>query len=275
MTQFPAALRWRLVLDIGSKNEADNRRQNELSNNLLRRLSPADFDLIAAHLRPFNSEENQPLYTAGQDVETIYFPCGSTLVSFIVSADTGDNVETMMVGREGAVGGIVSQGSLPAYCHIMVQNRGEFLTLPVSLLEAAKLKSRSLDNLFARYADCMLAQIFQSTACNAVHNIEQRTAKWIGAALDRAETSTVPLTQERLAAMLGVGRSYVSRVVKQLKVDGVLSVRRGRIEVHDATKLARYSCNCNESVRNHFEAVLSGIYPHADDSGLQDTSTKN
>jgi CRP-like cAMP-binding protein len=236
--------------------------RGELNNNLLRRLSAQDFDLIRDHLRPFHSTHNQPLYTAGQTVETVYFPSGTTLVSFVVSIDSGEMIETMMVGREGAVGGIVSQGSLPAYCYIMVQNQGDFLTLPVAVLEAAKLQSRSLDGIFARYADCLLAQIFQATACNAVHSIEQRTAKWILAALERADSNRVPLTQERLAAMLGVGRSYVSRVVKLLKSGGVLSVRRGRIDVHDVEALRSHACSCNESVKSHYEAVLGGVYSH-------------
>src|SRR4030088_1410704 len=74
-----------------------------------------------------------------------------------------------------------------------------------------------------RYADCMLAQIFQSTACNAIHSIEQRTAKWIIAAMERTEgEDVVPLTHEQLATMLGVNRSYASRVIQTFKAEGVL-----------------------------------------------------
>ena len=77
----------------------------------------------------------------------------------------------------------------------------------------------------------MLAQIFQSTACNAVHSIEQRAAKWIIAAVDRTGTNEVPLTQERLSAMLSVGRSYISRVINTFKEGKALSVRRGRMVI--------------------------------------------
>jgi DNA-binding FadR family transcriptional regulator len=125
-----------------------------------------------------------------------------------------------------------------------------------------------LRNVFARYADCMLAQIFQSTACNAIHSIEQRTAKWIISAMERTDdTDTVPLTHEQLATMLGVGRSYVSRVIQTFKAEGVLETRRGSILVRDREALRIRACLCNESVKNHFEEVLRGVYPSDEADG--------
>ena len=171
-------------------------------------------------------------------------------------------------GREGAVGGIVSQGYLPAYTRIIVKFGGPFVRLHVGKLDAAKTKSATLRNVFARYADCMLAQIFQSTACNAIHSIEQRTAKWIISAMERTDDAdAVPLTHEQLATMLGVGRSYVSRVIQTFKAEGVLETRRGSILVRNRDALSVRSCLCNESVKNHFEEVLRGVYP-ADDAHI-------
>jgi CRP-like cAMP-binding protein len=134
--------------------------------------------------------------------------------------------------------------------------------LPVAKLEAAKLKSASVRNIFARYADCMLAQIFQSTACNAIHSIEQRTAKWIISAMERTNgDGVVPLTHEQLATLLGVGRSYASRVIQSFKSEGVLETRRGAILVRNLDGLRLRSCLCNETVKSHFEEVLRGVYP--------------
>ena len=230
-------------------------------NNLLDHLRGSDFGLLAPHLKNFSADANQILYNQGEAIGTVYFPCGPTLVSFVISTEDGGAVETMLIGREGAVGGIVSQGNLPAYSKIMVQFSGDFLTLPVNLLDQAKTASRSLDNLFARYADCTMAQIFQSTACNAAHSIEQRTAKWILAAVDRTGDDEVPLTQERLAAMLGVGRSYISRVIGRFKDEKILNVKRGYLIIDDQQSLARKSCSCNDAVRAHFDTVLKGVYP--------------
>src|ERR1700752_4683810 len=82
-------------------------------NNLLRRLQGADFALIESHLAPINAQPGDLLYSPGTDVETVYFPCGASLVSYVVPNEEGRDVETILVGREGAVGGIVSQGYLP------------------------------------------------------------------------------------------------------------------------------------------------------------------
>src|ERR1700723_51711 len=231
-------------------------------NNLLRRLSAGDFALIAPYLAPEQGNANDVLYNAGDDVQIVHFPCGPSLVSFLVPNEDGRDVETILGGREGAVGGIVSDGNLPAYTRITVKFGGPFMRLPVDKLNAAKTKSATLRNIFARYADCMLAQMFQSTACNAIHSIEQRTAKWIISAMDRTNgDNIVPLTHEQLATLLGVGRSYTSRVIQTFKAEGILETRRGSILVRNADALKARACLCNESVKNHFEEVLRGVYP--------------
>lgn len=231
-------------------------------NNLLRRLSSADFALIEPHLVLADTGPKDLLYSPGDDVETVHFPCGPSLVSYLVANEDGRDVETILVGREGAVGGIVSQGYLPAYTRIMVKFGGPFARMNIGKLDAAKSRSASLRNIFARYADCMLAQIFQSTACNAIHSIEQRTAKWIIAAMERTDgNEVVPLTHEQLSTLLGVGRSYASRVIQTFKAEGVLETRRGSILVRNPDALRIRACLCNEAVKNHFEEVLRGVYP--------------
>lgn len=231
-------------------------------NNLLRRLSASDFALIAPDLVREEAYANDLLYNPGDDVETVHFPCGPSLATFMVPNEDGRDVETILVGREGAVGGIVSQGYLPAYTRIIVKFAGPFARLRVAKLEAAKTKSPTLRNVFARYADCMLAQIFQATACNAIHSIEQRTAKWIIAAMERTDDdNVVPLTHEQLATLLGVGRSYTSRVIQTFKAEGVLETRRGSILILNREALQLRTCLCNEAVKNHFEEVLCGVYP--------------
>ena len=231
-------------------------------NNLLRRLNAADFALLVPHLTEVDGNASDVLYSPGDNVEIVHFPCGPSLASYLVPSEDGRDVETVLIGREGAVGGIVSQGFLPAYTRIMVKFAGPFVRLPVSKLDAAKARSRTLSNVFARYADCMLAQIFQSTACNAIHSIEQRTAKWIISAMERTDgDDVVPLTHEQLATLLGVGRSYTSRVIQTFKAEGVLETRRGSILVINREALRTRACLCNEAVKNHFEEVLRGVYP--------------
>jgi DNA-binding transcriptional regulator YhcF (GntR family) len=234
----------------------------DVDNNLLGALRSTDFSLLSGYLEQTHATAGDVLYKPGDDVGTVYFPCGPSLLSFLVCNEDGRDVETILVGCEGAVGGIVSSGYLPAYCRIIVKFGGPIARLSVRRLEAAKATSPSLRSLFARYADCLLAQIFQSTACNAIHSIEQRTAKWIVAAMERTGDNMVPLTHEQLATMLGVGRSYTSRVIQTFKLEGILETRRGALMVCDREALTARSCLCNESVKRHFDEVLRGVYPN-------------
>jgi hypothetical protein len=231
-------------------------------NNLLRRLNASDYALLAPHLASDETRAGDLLYNPGDNVQTVHFPCGAALVSYLVPNEDGRDVETVLIGREGAVGGIVSHGFLPAYTRITVKFGGPMIRLGIGKLDAAKAASPTLRNVFARYADCMLAQIFQSTACNAIHSIEQRTAKWIVSAMERTDGNhMVPLTHEQLATLLGVGRSYASRVIQTFKAQGVLDTRRGAILVREPDALRRHACLCNEAVKSHFEEVLRGVYP--------------
>jgi CRP-like cAMP-binding protein len=230
-------------------------------NNLLRTLREADYALIAPNLFACECRANDVLYHPGDNVEVIHFPCGPSLASFLISGEDGRDVETVLVGREGAVGGIVSLGNLPAYTSIVVKFGGTFVCLRVGDLEAAKAKSPALRHFFARYADCLLAQIFQSTACNAIHSIEQRAAKWIVAATERTGADVVPFTHEELAAILGTGRSHTTRVLQSWRARGLIETRRGSLVLRDRASLKALACQCNELVKRHFDEVLRGVYP--------------
>jgi CRP-like cAMP-binding protein len=230
------------------------------ANNLLRALRPKDYALLEPALQPWDGRPRGFLYDAADNMDTVYFPCGRSLVSLLAKTDRERAVETIHIGREGVVGGIASRGRLPAYARMVVHSSGPFLRLRASDLEAAALRSLPLRHLFARYADCLLAQMLQSIACNAIHPVEQRAAKWIVAAMDRTGDDMVALTQDQLAAMLGIGRSYASRVIRSFRTAGILATRRGGLQVRSRDALERRSCSCNDAVKAHFDAVLQGVY---------------
>ena len=229
--------------------------------NLLSQLRNDDLAILEAIATTETFRSGDILYEPGDPVDYCYFPSGGAIGSFLVPLESGVAVETVMIGREGALGGIVSNGMLPSYARANVMHDGQFYKIPIGRLDEAKRRSINIRHLFDRYADCLMAQVFQSIACNAIHTIEQRAAKWLTAAIERTGESDITMTQEQLASMMGIGRSYASRVIQRFKRDGLLNTRRGGIEVLDRQGVAARSCTCNDFVRGHFKAVLSGVYP--------------
>jgi CRP-like cAMP-binding protein len=237
--------------------------QDELAGNaLLAKLTEEDRNRLAPHMLVFMMKAGDILQEAGEEVVDTWFPCVSSMAAFVVSTgQNNDAVEVALVGREGAIGGIVSNGHLPSYSTVQVRFGGRFLRIKTSALELAKLDSISLRHWFSRYSDCLLAQVFQTAACNATHTITQRTAKWLLAALARTKGVEFEMTQDQLAEMLGVGRTFVTRVVKKLRDEGVIATRRGVFILKDEPALRSLSCGCTTAIEDHFDTVLHGIYP--------------
>lgn len=202
------------------------------------------------------------LQQAGDEVVDTWFPCGPSMACFCVSAQDGDGfVEVALIGREGAIGGIVSNGQVPSYATARVLYGGQFLRVKISTLEQAKLDSIALRHWFSRYSDCLLAQVFQTAACNARHTVTQRTAKWLLAAMSRTGKADLTVTQRQLAEMLGVGRSFIARTVSRFREEGILGTRRGVFIITDEARLRATSCKCTAAIEDHFDTVLHGIYP--------------
>jgi Crp-like helix-turn-helix domain len=224
-----------------------------LENTLLAKLREKDREQLAPHLMGIDLQAKAVLQRAGEDVVDTWFPCGSAMAAFSVWVDEeSPAVEVALVGREGAVGGIVSNGNLPAYATCRVQAGGRFLRLKTNALEQCKLDSISLRHWFSRYSD------FQTAACNATHTVVQRAAKWLLGSVALTGRLEIEMTQEQLAEMLGVGRTFVTRVVRQLRDEGVLETRRGVFIVKDEAALRRKSCRCATAIGHGAARHLSG-----------------
>ena len=241
-------------------------RETALQNRLLVALKPEDLDLLLPSFSLHECAPGKILQEAGSDVRFAWFPLDAAAASFVVAADANRLVDAALIGREGAVGGLVSSGRLPAYARAHVQFGGRFLRIPLAALALAKDQSPSIADWVARYADCLVAQLFQSAACNASHTIAQRMARWLLATRDRICRDEIMITQEQLGEMLGVGRSFINRSLRQLGLKGIVSSRRRRILIHDVGQLHATACDCNARIRDHFDQVLSGVYPHEADS---------
>lgn len=236
-------------------------RDTALQNRLLAALAPEDLGLLLPYFTVHDCAPGKILQEAGSDVRHAWFPLSTAAASFVVAADANHLVDAALVGREGAVGGLVSMGRLPAYARAHVQFGGRFLRLPLTALAQAKAQSPAVTNWVTRYADCLVAQLFQSAACNASHTIAQRLSRWLLATRDRIDSDEIIITQEQLGEMLGVGRSFINRSLRQLGLSGILGSRRRRIVILDVERLRAIACDCNDRVRDHFDEVLSGVYP--------------
>ena len=230
-------------------------------NRLLAVLSEADRTRLLPHLHAFDFENGAILQPAGEDVVHTWFPCGPALASFCVSSEPGDLMEGAIIGWEGAVGGVVSNGRIPAFATAQVRSAGRFLRIRTSALEQAKIDSLHLRHWFARYSDCLFAQLFQTAACNARHTIRQRACKWLLSASERTGSKELTMTQEDFAALLGVGRSFVNRTLHALREEGLVEMRRGVIVLKNKKRLKQAACGCSTAIENHFDEVLHGIYP--------------
>lgn len=229
------------------------------ANRLLAALSPRDLTILAPHLEPVALPRGRVLFEPGDDVVTTYFPCHGTMASLLIVTRDGREVEAATIGREGAIGGIVSEGHKPAFGRAVVQIPGAAFAISTSHLEAAKTGSPRFGDLFSRYADSLLAQMMQGVACNALHRAEERCARWLLAVHDRAGDKIIHLTHESLAEMLGVQRTTVTMVTGELQARGLIRTHRGGVEVLDRPGLERAACECYGAVEAHFANLLPEV----------------
>lgn len=212
-----------------------------------------------ALLEPFGTmidlEPGDLILQRGEQVRSSLFPVGPTMITMVVELTGGRSVEVASIGRGGAVGGIVSCGQAPAFSRAEVLIGGRAFRVPMEALEDAKKRSPFIGNLFCRYSDYLLSMVMQSVACNAFHSISERAARWLLYVQERAG-DRIELTQEALARLLGVQRTTVNAVIKDLTSEGLIGTSRGTVRVMDRAGLKRRSCECYQRLRDHYSAVI-------------------
>jgi CRP-like cAMP-binding protein len=237
------------------------RARTAVRNRLLAALPARDRALLAPSLQHVTLEKDAILFEPGEDVTNVYFPEPGLIASLVLNLHDGVTAEAAMIGQEGAIGGIISDGDKPAFTQGTVQIGGAALRLATDSLEKAKQRSPGLRDHFARYADCLLAQVLQSVACNAVHEFDARLARWLLTTQDSLGGDALQVTQGFIAEMLGVQRTYTTRIVGTLEKRGTIRRQRGSITIVDRGRLERQACECYAYLRRHFERVLPGVYP--------------
>jgi CRP-like cAMP-binding protein len=213
------------------------------------RLVPA-LDLVPLKLKDL-------LHKPGEHVEHVYFP-GGGFCSIVTVLQDGSMVEVATVGREGMVGVTAAMEGSPVSSATIVQGETD-----ICYRMTAEAFRREMDRrgafyeLLTHYSQALVGVIMQSTACNAVHKVEQRLARWLLMAYDRMGTDAFPLTQEFVAMMLGANRPTVTVVAGTLQKAGLITYHRGRVTILDREKLESASCECYRAATNLLQGVTS------------------
>jgi CRP-like cAMP-binding protein len=233
---------------VGAPSLATSPNRPPPSNHLLAALPPPDFDRLAPALDVVHLKLKQVVHPAGQPVQHVYFPGGGFL-SVLTVLEDGGRVEVATVGREG-VGGLPAalDGGDPSLSETIVQAEIETCyRMSAQAFREEMNQRRAFYTLITRYLMAFHGLVAQSTACNALHSVEQRLARWLLMAHDRVGKDDFPLTQEFVAMMLGATRPTVTVVAGTLQRAGLITYHRGHVTIVDREKLESASCECYRS----------------------------
>jgi len=219
------------------------------TNRLLAMLPRDDLERLIPSITVVSLEQGLVLNEPGEEPERIWFP-HTGMISLLAVMTDGKAVETATVGPEGVVGAMAGLG-----VHIPLTRAVVQVPLVVSRISAGPFRravqaSATLRDIIVRYNDLLLGQVQITAACNALHPIQQRLARWILQTRDRIETDTVPLTQELLSEMLGVRRSSISEIANRLQATGLIRYSRGAIEIRNRPALEKAACECYGMIRD-------------------------
>jgi CRP-like cAMP-binding protein len=232
---------------------------SNVPNHFLASLPTQDLALIEPYLKPFELVTGDVLYRAGDRVHRLYFPY-SGVISIVVGFSSGQFVEAGMLGRNSSVGvGAALDGPI-AINQAIVQVSGEASVAEASIVKRLAAQSEKLRLHLIRHEQAAAAQTQQVAGCNAVHTLEERLSRWLLQTRDLVRSDTLPLTQEFLSQMLGVQRSSVTQIARKLQNAGLITYRRGRINIMDLEGLRDSSCECYEAVSTHFGRLV-GWFP--------------
>jgi len=232
------------------------------NNRLLASLPDEDFNRVAPHLRCVPLEAKSVLHRQGERIRDVYFPNGG-VVSIVTALSTGEAIEGATVGDEGMVGlpAFFADYPISPFESVVQVPDHDALTLSMEEFRRELNHVSTLHKLMEAYAQVIIAQIMQSNACNAVHVVQQRCARWLLMTHDRVRRDEFQLSQEFLAQMLGVHRPTVSEVAGLLQDKGYIRYRYGRIQVLSREALERCSCECYGVMRAHFDRLQGSIAP--------------
>jgi CRP-like cAMP-binding protein len=226
-----------------------------LNNQLLSALSTEKYQRLIPYLELVKLPLRQVLHEPGEKIEYVFFPTDA-MISLVSIMQDGSTVEVSLVGKEGMVGIPVILGGNSTITQAVVQIAGSALRMQANVFKVEFDRGGELQFLLLCYIQALFTQVSQSAACNRLHSVEERLARWLLTVQDCLQTSEFPMTQEYIAQMLGSRRSGVTVAAGTLQQAGIISYRRGKIKILNQEDLENTACECYGIIKAETSRLL-------------------
>ncbi len=234
-----------------------NTQERLVENRLLALLPAPDLDTLRRHAEVVPLRHGHHVIVPDEPIHEVYFPL-TCLLSLVTTMEDGATVESGTIGREGMSGIPVvlnaGQTTMPTFCQIP----GDSARIRSEHVREVYERSADARRIFNGYVHTVVVVGSQSAACNALHRVEARMCRWLLMSSDGVASDEVNLTQEYLAAMLGVRRPGVTEVAGKLRAEGLIDYSRGSIRINDRAGMERRACECYGRVKGEYERLFGG-----------------
>ena len=222
-------------------------------NQLLNSLEPSAFERLAKKITRVKLRPKDVVYKPNERIDHVLFPENAVLCLLTVMSN-GDTIEAATVGREGA-SWISAVGAPSMPCETIVVIEGTALRLPIAALNRELNENGDFRDLVIEYSHALLVASMRTSACNGLHRLQERCARWMLMTLDRVDSDRFAVTKEFLAQLLGTNRPTVSVLVSVLERAGILNMQGRRVTLADRNRLKEAACECYDIIRMTYEAV--------------------
>lgn len=224
-------------------------------NRLLSAFARDDLEQFFSDLHPESFPPHQTIYSEGGLIEHVYF-VEEGLASVLKGMENGFTIEVGMVGIEGMVGMPALLGAETSADQVIIQMPATLLRMDAAQCKLAFEQSAAMRTIVHRFTLSFINQSAQTAACNRLHSVEHRCARWLLMSSDRVQSDVMPMTHEFLSIMLGVRRAGVSEVAEELQRSGTIQYHRGELRIVDREALEATACECYQLDRARFERLL-------------------
>jgi CRP-like cAMP-binding protein len=231
------------------------------ANHIVQALPLREYEKLLPQLQPVPLVQHQVIYEVGAPIKGGYF-VNTGLISCLTVMENGDSVEVGLLGSEGFAGLPILLNIVHSSARLTAQISGDALRINADALHGLLPRLPMLDRLLSRFTYLQALQAQQIAACNRLHEVEERLARWLLMTQDRVPSQTLPLTHDLLASMLGTRRSSVTVAAGILQRAGIIDYRRGKVHILNRQKLEHAACECYPVVRTQLNSYLeTGMVP--------------